>query len=70
MRDYSGTPSYDHPVYATISLSRPHSFDPNVKITESFYCFEDHICSNPELNFFQSCYWIYNLTQSLFSSYF
>ena len=25
---------------------------PNVKITEPFYCFEDHICFNLELNFF------------------
>ena len=41
IRQCSGTPPYDHPVYTTTSLLRPYSFDPNVKITELFYFFED-----------------------------
>ena len=41
--EYSGIPPYNHPVYTTTSLLRPYSFNPNLKITESFYCFEDPI---------------------------
>ena len=41
--EYSGIPPYNHPVYATTSLFRPYSFNPNLKITESFYYFEDPI---------------------------
>ena len=40
---YSGTPSNDHLVYATTSLLRPYFFDPTVKITESFYYYEDPV---------------------------
>ena len=40
---YSGTPSYDPLVYATTSLLRPYFLDPNVKITESVYCYEDPV---------------------------
>ena len=40
---HSGIPPYNHPVYATTSLLRPYSFNPNLKITESFYYFEDPI---------------------------
>ena len=38
-----GTAPYDHPVYMTTSLLRPYSFDPKVKITESFYYFEEPV---------------------------
>ena len=41
--EYSGIPPYNHPVYATTSLFRPYSFNPNLKITESIYYFEDPI---------------------------
>ena len=41
--EYSGIPPYNHPVYATTSLLRPYSFNPNLKITESFYYCEDSI---------------------------
>ena len=41
--EYSGIPPYNHPVYTTTSLLRPYSFNPNLKITESFYYFEDPI---------------------------
>ena len=40
---HSGIPPYNHPVHATTSLLRPYSFNPNLKITESFYYFEDPI---------------------------
>ena len=41
--EHSGIPPYNHPVYATTSLLRPYSFNPNLKITESFYYCEDPI---------------------------
>ena len=41
IRHFSGTPPYDHRVYTTTSCLRPYSFDPNVKITELFYFFEE-----------------------------
>ena len=46
---YSGTPSYEHPVYKTTSLLRPYSFQPNVKTIESFYYFEDPINATTSL---------------------
>ena len=41
---YSGTPPYGHPVYLCDHLVITTIFfkDPNVKITESFYYFEDN----------------------------
>ena len=33
----------NHPVYTTTWLLQPYSLDPNVKVTESFYYFEDPV---------------------------
>ena len=46
---YSGTSPYDHPVYKTTSLLRPHSFKPNVKTIDSVYYFEDPVNATTSL---------------------
>lgn len=40
---YGGTLPYNHPVYMTTLLLWLYSFDPNIKITESFYYVEDPV---------------------------
>ena len=46
---YSGTSPYNHPVYKTTSLLRPHSFKPNVKTIDSVYYFEDPVNATTSL---------------------
>ena len=41
--EYSRILPYNHPIYTTTLLLWPYSFNPNLKITESFYYFEDLI---------------------------
>ena len=49
LREYSGAPPYDHPVYKTTSLLGPYSFKPNVRNIESFYYFEDPVNATTSL---------------------
>ena len=41
--DLQWNPPYDQAFYTTTSLLRQYSFDPNVRITESFYFCEDPV---------------------------
>lgn len=46
---YSGTPPYYHPIVTTTLLLWLYSFDPNIKITESFYYVEDPVNTTTSL---------------------